>query len=163
MYRFNKKIAMICGVNSSIIAQLIKDKIDSDEAIVFDEKKWCRCSVLMMTGHFPFLTRHMVADAINRLVDFNVIKKSCHNLNRFDHTNWYTFTDYGKLLMSERDGENKKRSNLAQEEPNVVLDIVRPPSDKCVSCDYYDMDKKECSVCVKDILGEVKEKYSLSI
>ena len=160
MYKFNKKVAMICGVNAAIIAQFIKDKMDSDEAYFYADKKWCRCSILMMTGHFPFFTRHMVADAINKLVDFNVIKRSCHNQNRFDHTNWYTFTEYGDLLMANSVEENKKRPNLTQERPNVVLDIMRQPSDKCQSCDYYDEDKKVCSVCVKEILGEVKERYS---
>ena len=62
--------------------------------------------------------------------------------------------------MSNNDEGNKKRPNLAQERPNVALDIVRQPSDKCVSCDYYDKENKACSVCVKDILGEVKERYS---
>ena len=142
MYRLNKKVAMICGVNASIIARFIKDKIDSEEALIFDDKKWCRCSILMMTGYFPFLTRHMIADAINRLVDFNIIKKNCHNLNRFDHTNWYTFTDYGNLLLTK---ENNGRNDFKCDD----------------SCVYYDEENKSCGVCVKNILDEVKEKHKL--
>ena len=163
MYRFSKEIAMVCGINAAIVAEFIRDKIDSGEALSYDGKRWCRCSIIMMAGHMPFFTRHMIADALDKLVDGKVIKKDCYNQNHFDHTNWYTFTDYGRLLISRSDEKNKKRPNLAQERPNVVLDIVRSPSNKCVSCDYYDMDKKVCSVCVKEILCEVKEKYSLSI
>lgn len=161
MYKFNRKVAMICGVNAAVIAQFIKDQMDSKDALMFDGKKWCRCSILMMTGYFPFFTRHMVADAINKLVDFNVIKRSCHNQNRFDHTNWYTFTEYGMLLMLDSVEENKKRPNLVNDCRNIALDIDGLQTEKCLTCTYYDEVKRICGVCVKDILGEVKEKYSI--
>ena len=105
MYRFNKSIAMVCGVNAALLAKFIEDSIDTDEKHEHDSKYWCRCSILMMTGHFPFLTRHMIADALERLVESKIIKKGCFNQNRFDHTNWYTFTDYGKLLLSKETNE----------------------------------------------------------
>ena len=57
--------------------------------------------MLMMTGYFPFMTRPMIRSAIGVLVDNRVIKKGCFNQNRFDKTNWYTFTDYGSYLMKE--------------------------------------------------------------
>lgn len=45
------------------------------------------------------LSRHMAADALERLIKAQVIKKDCLNSNRFDRTNWYAFTEYGEYLM----------------------------------------------------------------
>ena len=42
---------------------------------------------------------HMAKDAVNVLVGKGYIRKGCFNDNRFDHTNWYAFTDYGKKMM----------------------------------------------------------------
>ena len=160
MYRFSKEVAMVCGINAAIVAEFIRDKMESDEALVYDNKRWCRCSIVMMSGYMPFFTRHMIADALGRLIEEKVIRKGSYNQNPFDNTNWYTFTDYGRLLISKNDEEDKKRPNLVEECRNVALDNDGLPNANCMSCDYYDRDKKVCSVCVKEILGEVKEKYS---
>jgi hypothetical protein len=37
----------------------------------------------------------MVETALEKLIETGIIRKRCLNKNRFDHTNWYTFTDYG--------------------------------------------------------------------
>ena len=107
MCRFKESIAVKFGVNAAIVAQFIWDSIKQGN---YDGKeyfrsgrKWCRCSVLMMTGFFPFLSRRMAARAISVLVNENVLQKGCFNENRFDHTNWYTFSDYGSYLMREGD------------------------------------------------------------
>ena len=97
MCDFKKDIAVRYGVNAAVIAQLLWDSIEgldhSGKRVYRDRKKWCRCSILMMTGIFPFLSRHMVSDALERLIKAHVIKKDCLNSNRFDRTNWYAFTE----------------------------------------------------------------------
>ena len=104
MCDFKKDIAVKYGVNAAVIAQFLWDSIEgpdhSGRRVYRDGKKWCRCSILMMTGIFPFLSRHMAADALERLIKAHVIKKDCLNSNRFDRTNWYAFTEYGEYLMN---------------------------------------------------------------
>lgn len=103
MCDFKKDIAVRYGVNAAVIAQFLWDSIEgpdhSSKRVCRDGKKWCRCSILLMTGIFPFLSRHMAEDALERLIKAHVIKKDCLNSNRFDRTNWYAFTEYGKCLM----------------------------------------------------------------
>ena len=103
MCDFKKDIAVRYGVNAAVIAQFLWDSIEgpdhSGRRANRDGKKWCRCSILLMTGIFPFLSRHMAADALERLIKAHVIKKDCLNSNRFDRTNWYAFTEYGEYLM----------------------------------------------------------------
>lgn len=103
MCDFKKDIAVRYGVNAAVIAQFLWDSIEgpdhSGRRVYRDGKKWCRCSILLMTGIFPFLSRHMAADALERLIKAHVIKKDCLSSNRFDRTNWYAFTEYGEYLM----------------------------------------------------------------
>lgn len=62
-------------------------------------KYWCHCSAVMITGEFSFISIHMAKDAICALKESRIIKKGCFNENKFDHTSWYTFTEYGERLM----------------------------------------------------------------
>ncbi len=109
MCEFKKAIAVKYGVNAAVIAQFLWDSIEGPDhngkKVSRDGKIWCRCSVLLMTGIFPFLSRHMTEDALERLVRAHVIKKACLNTNRLDRTNWYAFTEYGDYLM--RGGSRK--------------------------------------------------------
>ena len=41
----------------------------------------------------------MVKDAVKVLVDNGILRKDNLNDNKFDHTNWYTFTEFGTQLM----------------------------------------------------------------
>ena len=111
MCKFKGTMAVRFGIHAAIIAQFIWDNIEKGSYdgrdYEMDGRKWCRCSVLMMTGFFPFLSGNMIQDAVQRLVEKKVIIKGCFNRNKFDRTNWYAFTDYGSHLMrkeGDRDG-----------------------------------------------------------
>lgn len=113
MYRFNRNIADRCGVNAAIVAQLIWDSIADGNydgyAYFYENQKWCRCSVQMMTGIFPFFSHHMIKNALSVLVKKKVIKKGCFNESKFDRTNWYAFTEFGNYLVTG--GENYEEDN----------------------------------------------------
>ena len=110
MCKFKENIAISCGIKAAIVAQFIWDniKLGSYDGNIYEAegKTWCRCSMLMMTGFFPFMTKKMIRNALNELVRKNIIKKGCFNDSKFDHTNWYTFTAYGEHLMSRQEGED---------------------------------------------------------
>lgn len=108
MTYFNNHIALQFGVKSAIVAQYLFDNIfvlNTDCNITEREGKiWCRCSKLHLTGIFPFYSKHQINTAINILVKGEVLKKKSFNKTRFDHTNWYAFTEYGLSLMTKNDG-----------------------------------------------------------
>ncbi len=58
-------------------------------------------SVQMMTGFFPFLTYDEIRYALKQLIRGRVLTKGRFNESRFDHTNWYAFTEFGQFLMTE--------------------------------------------------------------
>ena len=60
---------------------------------------WVKASQKMMTVSMPYLTKGHVAYAVNKLIDRGYIKKGRYSENKFDHTNWYAFTEYGSLVM----------------------------------------------------------------
>ena len=43
----------------------------------------------------------MVKGAIKNLLEENIMRKECFNDDKFDHTNWYTFTEYGENLVKK--------------------------------------------------------------
>lgn len=103
---FNTDMAARYGIKAATVAQLIWDKINSDNARDVHIKCfdiWFRCSALMMTGHLPFMSTHMIYDALGILLDNHILKKDCLNEDKFDHTNWYAFTPYGRYLMNGGD------------------------------------------------------------
>lgn len=105
MTGFRRNIAVTCGVNAAIIADHLWEELAlqamQKEAIERHGRYWCRCSYQMMTVDHPYLSIHMVRDAVEALQKNNIIRKGCFNENRFDHTNWYTFTEYGEQMMNE--------------------------------------------------------------
>lgn len=62
---------------------------------------WVKCTQKMMTVHIPFLTEDMVRHSVRKLIDKGIIKVGVFDDDRFDHTYWYTFTDYGEELLDD--------------------------------------------------------------
>ena len=94
---FNTNIAKICGIGAATVAHYIYLSVmdGTRTSKSYDNEGWCRCSVKMFTAELPFMTCSMVETALEKLLEMGIIRKRCLNKNRFDHTNWYTFTDYG--------------------------------------------------------------------
>lgn len=103
--QFRGNIAALCGVKAAIVAETIWDQLNEQVSDDTWEERygraWCRCSQTMMTVINPFLSEHMVKDAVSELLKKKVILKDSFNESKFDHTNWYAFTDYGERLMLE--------------------------------------------------------------
>ena len=105
MVKFRKNIALFYGINAAIIADYLWEQLrngpdDGKMSIQYD-RVWVRCSQIMMTGEFPFMSKHMVKDAVDLLIEKSILIKDHFNDSRFDRTNWYAFTNYGAKLMKE--------------------------------------------------------------
>lgn len=102
MNNFNIKVAMVAGTNAAIIASLIEYLIaeGESETVIEYDKVWCRCSMKMATVYCPYPTKNQVEDAINALRGKGIISTDHFNEDKFDHTNWYAFTEYGDMLRN---------------------------------------------------------------
>ena len=105
---FNKlAVAVKCGINAAVVAEILWDlqrcEFRKGKIVYRHGNRWCRCSQRMITVICPALSVHMVKDAIKALRETGIIRKECFNEDKFDHTNWYAFTEYGTRLMNEGD------------------------------------------------------------
>ena len=82
--RFNRSIAMICGIRPNGTA----------------DDYWRKMPQKMIQTVYPFLSRHMIRDAMKELTECRILRASERNESRFDRTRWYQFTEYGVELMS---------------------------------------------------------------
>ena len=99
---FNMDIADRCGVNAATVATFLWRMLAGDPESIFRHgNEWTRISQKEITVHLPFLTLGMVQGALKKLRNEGIIKSAVLNNDKFDHTNWYTFTEYGDVLMME--------------------------------------------------------------
>ena len=112
MIRFNEEIAVSYGINAAITAEfiwkLLEDENEAGSTVIKYGSCWVRYSMKKMVLELRCLSLDMVKDAVKVLTDEGIIRKDNFNYSRFDHTNWYSFTEYGEHLMkrSERNDEN---------------------------------------------------------
>ena len=100
--KFNMDIAAACGLREAVIADFIRGlQLTGDETTYRHGYLWVTCTQKMMTVHLPFLTESMVRRSFRKLKEKGIIKVGVFDDNRFDHTYWYTFTDYGEELLDD--------------------------------------------------------------
>lgn len=113
--KFKPEMAERFGVNAPIVAQLIWEKITEEggerHVHIKEFRVWFRCSQLLMSGYLGCMSKDQVRRAIKILVENSILRKDCLNEDRFDHTNWYSFTPYGEQLM-KRGTEGKEEDLL---------------------------------------------------
>ena len=100
---FNKGLAECCGLRESVLATYLWDLLNRDEEVEnHHDRYWTRISQKMITVAMPFMTVDMVQGSLTKLLKKGIIKRAVFNEDKFDHTNWYTFTDYGIEIMDPR-------------------------------------------------------------
>ena len=98
---FNQAVAEQCGIREAVVATYLWDRLRrDDEALYRRGKMWTRVSQRMIRTALPFLTEHTVRSAVRRLREADILRTDDDfNHDRFDHTYWYSFTEYGEELM----------------------------------------------------------------
>lgn len=97
------------GVHAALVVKHIWDEVCANERAgrcSFAGRTWMRSSQMMFTAIMPYLTKDMVRRALERLMKRGVIVRGEFGDSRFDRTSWYTFTQFGRLLMRESEDEN---------------------------------------------------------
>jgi len=99
----NVGLAVHIGIRTALVAQCLWDLCEGRcpaESDIFDGRRWLRMGQRSLAVTMPYLTRHTARFELERLVRLGIIRSACLNDDRFDHTNWYTFTSYGIELMA---------------------------------------------------------------
>ena len=98
---FNVRVACACGIREAVIATLLWSLLNDPEEEIISRhgKDWVRITQRMITAQFPFMTIDMVQGSIQKLKRKGIISIGDFNEDRFNHTNWYAFSDYGYELM----------------------------------------------------------------
>ena len=104
MINYENEVAVKCGINAAVIADYLwnlkeSHRFGKGKSAYRYGKVWVRCSQPMITSEIRYLTIDMVKGAIKNLLKENILRKECFNDDKFDHTNWYTFTEYGENLV----------------------------------------------------------------
>ena len=111
MIIFYEEVAIDYGVNAAIVAKLLwdlqHDMAEIKMTVMRYGREWFRYSMKEMVLDLRCLTIDMVKDAVKELVENGIVKKGNLNDNKFDHTNWYTFTDFGIQLMKRGEWLNE--------------------------------------------------------
>jgi hypothetical protein len=105
----NPSLARRYGVHAALVVQYIWDEIRTNERggkCSFAGRTWMRSSQMMFTAIMPYLTKNMVRRALERLMKQGVIMRDEFSESPFDHTSWYAFTQFGRLLMQESEDEH---------------------------------------------------------
>ena len=108
MYEFRGNMAEKYGLNAAVVAEYLYTAKGDLERMEFLEYNWMRCSARQITIDNPFLTVDMVKYAIRTLREDGVIRSKKIRKSGFDHTNWYTFTEYGRNLMEGGNPDDTK-------------------------------------------------------
>ena len=97
---FNKDIARDYGLRESVIATYLWELLDRDlESIERNGRVWTRISQRMITVALPFMSVDMARRSLKKLAEEGIIMRAVFNDDKFDHTHWYAFTDYGFEMM----------------------------------------------------------------
>jgi len=99
---FNVELATRIGIRTALVAQRlweINEQRYPSETGMFDGRRWIRMGQRSLTVTMPYLTRHTAGYELMRLRKLGIIRTHQLSDDRFDHTNWYTFTEYGHDLM----------------------------------------------------------------
>jgi hypothetical protein len=104
----NVELATRIGITSAICAQCLYDGIQGAFAADIEDVKgreWIRMGNRQLALLIPYLTPHSAKSALRRLVKGGIVSTADLNDNPFDHTYWYSFTNYGENLMAATGGE----------------------------------------------------------
>ena len=101
--KYNIRIAALYGLREAVIADLIKDmQFSGADMKAMNGMTWVKCTQKTMTDHIQFLTEDMVRNSVRKLEAKGIISIDVLDDDKFDHTYWYAFTEYGEELLRAR-------------------------------------------------------------
>ncbi len=101
---YNSKIAVKAGINSALIANYLWNHM-SKSKFKRENRVWIKFSASRVSALFPHIKKRAAACALKRLVDNGILIRRAFDKRQFDHTYYYSFTNYGEQLARPDDHE----------------------------------------------------------
>lgn len=133
---FDVDIATEYGVTEAILLNRLWfwiEKNRTEERNFFDGRYWTFNSRKALEELFPYLTERKIRNALNHLVEEDILITGRYNKLPFDRTIWYAFTDKGESLMrgelrfremhltkSQMTFDKKSDENLTKGQTNTI-------------------------------------------
>lgn len=118
IHSFDDTVAQLVGVDEAILFYHLAYWVFINEAAernFYEGRYWTYNSGKAYEKIFPFWKDKVIRNKLKKLVTAGLVMRSNFNLNVYDHTNWYTLTDYGKTLSQNWTSDWKKNSNHAED------------------------------------------------
>lgn len=114
IHRFKVALAKEYGIEEAILIDDFRYQIARNKANdknFFDGRYWTYNSQKAYVETFPYLSAGQIKRIINNLVDKGILMKGNYNVNQYDRTNWYAFTDFGLSIVQNYYIDELKMTN----------------------------------------------------
>ena len=101
-HEFKTALAKMFGIEEAILIHNFHHWITENKANnrnFFEGRFWTYNSQRAYTDLFPYMSEGKIKRIINSLIEKGLLMKGNHNVNQYDRTNWYAFTDEGLSIV----------------------------------------------------------------
>lgn len=129
---FDVEVATRIGLYETILLENIYfwvRKNQENEKSIFDGKAWTYNSIKAFAKLFPFMTEKIIRNKLNWLVENDYLKAGNYNKSSYDRTKWYTVTEKGKMLLTNKEIPNAEKENPFAQKANGSCEKGEPIPD----------------------------------
>lgn len=130
-HSFDTDIAKKYGIECAVIYKNILFWISKNKETgrnFLDEKYWTYNSVQTFSEVMPYMSKHQIRYALEKLVKEKVLIKRNYNKKKYDRTNWYAFYEEPKRLKEIKCGRCKHQKNTIECEVEEKEEIKKTNS-----------------------------------
>lgn len=140
-HTFKIALAKMYGIEEAILIHNFYHWITENKANdrnFYDGRFWTFNSQKAYADLFPYLNEGKIKRTINNLIEKGILMKGNYNVNQYDRTNWYAFTDEGLSIVQNYYIDWSKMTNgrvengqpIPNNKPNNKPYISFTPSDE---------------------------------
>lgn len=125
-HHFRVEAAEEVGVNAAAILESIAFWVRLNRKTgrhCYEDKHWTYGSVRYFSESFTYLTEKQVRGALDKLITCGYVETGRFNRSAYDKTRWFTLTQKGDLITSERPKDVPKRANRPAERGQPIPDV----------------------------------------
>lgn len=150
-HSFKVALAKEYGIEEAILIHNFYHWIKENKANdrnCFDGRYWTFNSQKAYAELFSYLSEGKIKRTINSLIEKGILMKGNHNVNQYDRTNWYAFTDRGLAIVQKCYIDELKMTNgrvensqpIPNNKPNNKPYTFTPSDEGSDGCLFDDAD-----------------------
>lgn len=130
-HSFNTDIAMICGVQGAVIFEYLwfwTQKNEKENRNSHEGRYWVFVTYSALRDKFPYMSTKQIRNAVNKLIEADLILTGRFNAKGYDRTTWYTVSDRARAICSNGHIDVPETANRCVENgkcmcPNGQMDV----------------------------------------